>query len=311
MSKNSTNAVTPVAKKRLALLKEMTPATREVAQDFETRLGKVAHGIILTQYDMGSRVAEVMENEGEYGSGAVKQLAEYLNVAGGETTLYALRNFSESFDKEYVKEYSLKPMGNGQFLSIGHWFKLMQLKDRKTQEKMLDRIFKESLTVNELEKEVRALGSKDKKNARQGGRKPATPTSPIAGLQTAFQLAQKWSNLVPVLEENVFDSIDELPPDRVNEALLEKLNETKEKIEEMTEKGQSALERVTANIERVETVLANKSEEGSEEDGDEEGEEEAPKKKSKKDKGSKAESNGEAEGGKKKGKKKKAKVAAE
>lgn len=309
----SKNAISPVEKKRLAILKEMSPATREVAQDFETRLGKVAHGIILTQYDMGSRIAEIMENEGEYGSGAVKQLSEYLNIAGGETTLYALRNFSESFDKDYVKEWSLKPMANGQFLSIGHWFKIMQLKDRKAQDKMLDRVFRESLSVNELEKEVRALGSKDKKNARQGGRKPATPTSPIAGLQTAFQIAQKWANLEPVLEESVFDAIDELPPDRINDALLEKLNETKSKLEEMAEKAQSAAERVGSNIERVETVLANKSQEAEEGDGedDEAGDEEAPKKKSKKDKGTKAEANGEAEGGKKKGKKKKAKVAAE
>lgn len=309
----SKNAISPIEKKRVALLKEMTPATRQVAEDFETRLGRGAQGIILIQYDMGSRVAEVMENEGEYGSGAIKQISEYLNIAGGETTLYALRNFAESFDKDYVKELSAKPMSNGQFLSVGHWFKVMQLRDRKTQDKIFDRIFRESLTVNELEKEIRGLGTHGKKNARQGGgRKPATPTSPIAGLQTAFQIAQKWANLEPVLEESVFDAIDELPPDRVNEALLEKLQQTKEKLDEMVVRSQSASDRVTANIERVEKVLSAKTAE-ADEDNESESENEDTGKKAKKGKKGKAESNGEATEKKgKKGKKtKKEKVAAE
>ena len=291
------NVISPIENKRLALLKEMTPATREVAQDFEQRLARGAQGIILIQYDMGRRVAEVMENEGEYGHGAIKQLAEYLNIAGGATTLYALRNFAESFEKDHVKELSAKPMANGQFLSVGHWFKVMQLKDKKSQDKMFDRIFKESLTVNELEKEIRALGAHGKKNARQGGgRKPSIPTSPIAGLQTAFQIAQKWANLEPVLEESVFDAIDELPPDKINDDLLHKLTETKTKLEEMAEKATNAAERVGTNIERVEKVLSAKSQKSESEN---EEDEDAGKKNGKNAK-SKADKGGEAHSGKKK-----------
>lgn len=274
----SDKAVTPIEKKRMALLKDMTPATRKVALEFHTIHGKIANGMIMAQYDIGARIAEIVENEGEYGSGAIKQLAAFLNVRGGETALYALKGFAESFDKAYVREWSSRPMANGEFLAIGHWHRLQLLKDRKSQDKMLERIFSESLTVNELEKEIRAMGSKDKRNSRTGGRKPAVPTSPIAGLQTAFQIANKWANLEPVLEANVFDAIDELPPDRINDALLDKLNETKTKLDEMVTKAQAASERVTTNIERVENVLALKNKAEDSEEAEEEEEEEKPEK---------------------------------
>ena len=64
------------AKSRLAIFNKMLPATQEVAKAYEEKFGKAAHDIVITQYNLGARICAVIENEGEYGSGAVKQLAD-------------------------------------------------------------------------------------------------------------------------------------------------------------------------------------------------------------------------------------------
>lgn len=251
-------AVMPAEKLRLKVFKEMTKATQEVAKDLETRLEKQAAGTVMISYQMGKQLADVLENEAEYGSKAAEQLATYLAIAGGETTIYNLSNFAKAFDKEFVQDQSTKVMPNGKYLEVGHWFKLMQISDRKDQEKMLTKILKESWSVNQLESEIRS-GTVKTKNARAGGRKPSTPTSPIAGLQQTFAIAQKFANMEKVLDKSVFDAIDEMPPDAINEALLGKLEETQTTLDRMMKAGEVASKRVVKNIERVKKVLANKA----------------------------------------------------
>lgn len=251
------NAVSPVEKKRLALLKEMTPACRKVAEDFDTKMSKSAQGVIMISYDMGSRLREVVENEGEYGSKAVETLAAYLNVKGGATTLYGLRDFAESFDREFVKANSVKPMANGDYLTLQHWSQLRKIAEQKDREKLLNRVFKESLSANELEKEVRA-GSKTK-HSRQGGRKPGIPTSVLAGVQQTLSIGNKFVNLEDVVEKHVFDKIDEMPADQINDTLLEKLGECKETLESLGRSGTALLRRVEKGISRVTRVLEKKA----------------------------------------------------
>ncbi|MCI0420755.1 MAG: hypothetical protein L0312_16265 [Acidobacteria bacterium] len=255
--------VVPVSseeKKRMAVLKQMTPAGQEVAKDLESRMSRTAQGLVVVHYDMGARVRDVLNNknhEETYGTKFVAQLADYLALPGGEHHLYDLRNFSSAFDRDYIKTNSARCMSNGGYLSLGHWLGLMRLEEQRDREKLLNRIFKESFTVNQLEMEIRASGAKTR-NVRQGGRKPAVPTSAMAGLQKAFSLGQSFFNFRSVMEKSVFDRIDEMPPDEVNPQLLVKLKSTRDTITKADEAAQSILKRLDENIDRAERVLAKK-----------------------------------------------------
>lgn len=296
--------ITPIDKARLSIFKKMTPATQEVAKEFEGKVGNAATGIIILQYSLGARVKAIVDDEGTYGSGAVKQLAEYLAVKGGESYLYSLMNFSDTFEKDYVKQKSSIAMANGEYMTVTHWLQLMKISEEKAREKMLDRVYKESMSANDLEKEIRAGAGGKTKNARQGGRKPKTPSNPMVGLQGIFALSNKFVRFEEVAEKAVFDVLDEIEPDKVTDNLVEKAEKALEIVEQTVEKANEMKDRLETNLERLKEIREKAAESAAEEY-----DEEAPKKKSKKDKAH-AESNGD---GKKKGKKKKSKkpVAAE
>jgi len=302
----STSVVNPIEKARLSIYKKMSPALQEVAKTFEEKLGKGATAIVVIMYDMGSRLKEVVDDEGTYGSGAVKQLADYHGIPGGETMLYGMMNLSKAFDKEYVKTNSLRPMANGHYMTLGHWLHLMKIQDDTKREKMLERVLRESISANDLEKEIRAGAAGGTKNARQGGRKPKAPSSPIMGLQKTFELANKFVRWDDVAQTAVFDNIDEMEPDKVTDNLLAKAKTTLEMVEKVGETAESMKTHLEANIERIEKVLESKAENAAEEYD----EEEADQKPKKKAKAAKPSENGKAEKDGKKKKKKKVAVEA-
>lgn len=246
----------PVEKARKKTYNEMTKATREVADQFQELLTRGARGSILVQYDLGSRLGAVIEDEATYGSGAVKQLAEYFNIKGGETTLYSLRNFAGEFEKTFVDKWSSQLMANGDYMTTNHWFHLMKIKDKAGQEKMLRRVFAESMSSNDLEKEVRSGSGGATKNTRQGGRKPRVPSNPIVGLDQTFSIAQRLNNFDKVATASVFDALDEWPADKITKDLLKRLEKTHTTVEVTHAKTGKMLERLSTNIARVKRILS-------------------------------------------------------
>jgi hypothetical protein len=287
-------------KQRQSALQSMNKPTREVALKLAEKFDKCASAIILSQYQAGTYIATVIEEESTYGANAVKQLAAYLNPPGGETYLYNLKNFATKFEESYVRDMSSKSLPNGGHLSLQHWLALTKLSEQEDREKMMRRVFKESLSAAEVDNEIKA-GAGGKRNARQGGRKPGVPTSPLAGLQKCFAISQQLNRFETVMEEAVFDAIDEADAEKVTKGLLDKLTQTKKTLQETGKKTDKMLDRIDENIERVKTVLDqkyDKAEKGrAEMEGDED--EEKPRKKDR------AASNGHT-GGKKKKKKRQA-----
>lgn len=253
MSKNE--ALAPAFKKRSKLLKDMNTDLQEVAKDWEHRLGIRNRGEIMILYDLGARLKDIIADEATYGSNAVEQLAEYWNMSGGANTLYNLRNLATTFTKDVVNQWSVKPMASGQFISINHWFRLLSLEDKGDQTRMLNRIIEESLSTHDLEKEIRSGGGGKTKNKRFGGRKPQTPTSPLSGLQKVYGIMQQYNNLEPVLEEHVFSQIDQIASDRVNDVLLERLEENLEQVQDVKSNANKMETHLNKNIARVKKIL--------------------------------------------------------
>jgi hypothetical protein len=250
-------ALTPFEKKRAELLNEMTPKTQAVAKDFDKKVTMAAKGLVLIKYDMGARLAEVIEKEAEYGSDAVNQLATYMNFPGGATGLYALSNFASEFDRDFVQTQVAQAMENGRPLETGHFLQIMRVKSKKEQTKLFDRVRRECLSVNSLEEEIRA--KYESKNKRTGGRKPKKPSSPAAGLQKLFANAQKLDNFLDITEETIFEPLEEIAAEEVNEQLVDKFDKAEAQLGSLIKDAQAAVKRMQPVKKRLDTVLKKKA----------------------------------------------------
>lgn len=256
MAEKST-AISPIEKRRREIFQAMNEELRKVAMAMEGRISKASVGIVTTRYDIGAMILEVTNRENTYGTRAVEQLAEYRNESAN--TLYALRDFADSFDREYVIEWTGKPMADGGFLTEKHWMAVRQLSKRSDQEKFLSRALDESLSANALALVVSASNIEKKKIGR-GGRKASRPSSPLDGLQKFGKLAQTFVNYEDQqMEPAVFDAIDEMAPDAIDETLLSRLVSTLKEIEEADKCIDNAKARLVSNLERVKEVLGSRA----------------------------------------------------
>lgn len=260
------NTVNPIEKRRLALYAKMPPPLRKIAEEWKGLLGNTAKALAIVSYDMGTQIAKMTAKEGEYGPDPVKMLVEYFGLEGGETELYNMRSFAQTFDRKFVQETGDRQMANGKFLSRGHWFAVMRLKEQKDREKAIEDVFKKSLSVNELELYIKSGDQGDRRVAKgkSTGRKPGTPTSPVAAIQKFMGLSLSFLNYEHVFTASVLDGINEMPPDKVNEALLEKLEAAKVELDRLATTASSVEERLETNIDRVRRVLESRHEEAAE-----------------------------------------------
>lgn len=260
----ATTAMSPTAKARIAVFKQMSPATQTVAQELEAKLGTAVNKAVLTQYDLGSRVKDILGDEPTYGQNAVKQLADYLAISGGENTLYAMMSFAETFDRDFVKENGSRALANGEFLNVSHWIALAKIEDAKTRKAMLERVVAESMSASVLAVEIRG-GAAKTKHARQGGRKPATPASATAGLQRTFEIANKFTNWEDVVVKSVIPALEGMDSEKVNKELLTLCQKTLDKVTAAKKNAGKIETQLQSGIERLERVLAKKKEKKGEE----------------------------------------------
>lgn len=255
---SNNKSLAAIEKQRKTVYQSMTKATREVADEFEASLTRGARGVVLIQYDLGKRVIEITkeDNESKYGSNAVEQLASYLSIPGGSTTLYALKSVAETFDKGFIDGEMQKTLTGGGNLQIAHWIALAKVEDQKDRKALLAKVFAEGWSANDLELEVRS-GVRTK-HARSGGRRPGVPTSPIAGLQKTYALLHQLNNWESVAVKHVFKEIDGITPDAVTKAMIEKLQVTKKEADTAAKNLTAMIEHLVANIERANEVLEEK-----------------------------------------------------
>ena len=64
--------VADVSRRRADTFQSMTDDLQQVALDFENKLKKRARMQCLVEWDMGSKVREIIEEEAHYGSNAVQ-----------------------------------------------------------------------------------------------------------------------------------------------------------------------------------------------------------------------------------------------
>jgi len=264
MAKNEVAKVTvPVSQNQKRILESMSEPTREKAVQIRELSIQSDLGQVRLAFKQGSVLNEVRDNEAEYGSKAVEQIAEFLEIAPDR--LYRFGNFARSFEQEFVLKWQAKANSKGHMLTVEHWLQLSQVTDPDKQEKWLTHWQKESISALELGAVIRSAGdSGSRRRSVKGGRKPSEPKTPMAGVQKGDSLLHTLMNYMPTFEKCTLKPLDslpyeELPVDKIDVA--EKLLSNMEAAEELIHEAHSRLVKSVERMRTAKTTLAAKAKE--------------------------------------------------
>ncbi len=236
---------------------EMNDATQAAAKKLESLFAHANRGEIIVMWEIGRLVGEIATREGIYGVDAVKLLADYLPVSQGIRTLLNYRLLASEFDREALEQAIAQPLANGKRLSLSHLIELSTVSSLKIRAALVNRVRAESLSVDDLRKEIRGNEYRSC-TKRGGGRKQKPPVSVPAGLRDLATRADRVVGFAGVFG-SVCDRVEEMPPNEVDEELLNRL----ESAESSAVNAMSSLEKILDRLgdakARVKRVLAKKN----------------------------------------------------
>lgn len=134
--------------RRLALLDDMTPATRKLATDFDQHLAREHHDGLLLRHTMGVTLGPVIGDERTYGSNAVEQLAKYLGMSPDR--LYKLRTYANVFTEKQLEAWAARRTAKGGRIRYHHLTAVMVVDSPDERLKLVERVFADSLSVRRL-----------------------------------------------------------------------------------------------------------------------------------------------------------------
>jgi hypothetical protein len=299
-----TTTVVPVDKRRADILSTMPDRLQEVAKAIDVKLGNFQKASVMTFYQIGTLLVEPLSSaqQGTYGQNAKQLLATYLPnlsedgrelpVDSRQNLMIGLKNWAERFPEATVRKYSEMTMGDGSRLKVSHWRALCRLEEKDQAMNLLKKTVEEGLsaaTVRGLvlsggygkrfdQKGTSKDGDKgdgDKDLGRIPGRKYKVAT-PMDGLQRLHNDAQKLVRAEEVLGEHVFDKLEDMEPDKVNKAILKKVEDDMKMVARLGAFVESTHSRLTFVAERLRGILEAKSDDSPEMETDDE-EQETPK----------------------------------
>ena len=267
---------------RQKLLAAMTDATKKVAEECARKIGQGNRGNTMTYYYIGSRMIDALDEakQGEYGSKAADQLAAFF-LKGDTNLLYGLRQFAQTYDEAFVKEWAEKEIPGGEYISTQHWIKLSAMADAVERQKMFDAVVVHGLSAGEIARRLRS-GEVQAKNVRtSGGRKVTPPSSLLSGLEKLRTDMLKVDNYAKMCEKHVFGRLASMPVADFTDTHVAKLKADKEVLSALKDRLASADKYIDACLARGEQALAEKAEKAGKAEKVEKGENKKPAAKAK------------------------------
>lgn len=252
-------ALAPVAKKRAELFQAMPGPLQHVATEFEKKIVVVTQGVVRLRWDMGARLNQVADQPSKYGKDAIAQLAAYTGITGGKQTLFNWRNLAKCFDRETISTQAAIPAVNGKLLTTEHFLVVTRVPADKDRLAFLAQAREKCWTANDLWLEVKSKypdATVTKEAKGKGGRSPGVPPSPLAGLRKGYGQAQKLTNYLATMDDNVFTPMLELPATEINQNALDGVTNFKLQLVETRDALNEALADVEQVEKRVQKVLA-------------------------------------------------------
>ncbi len=242
---------------RQRALREMNPATQEVAKKVEKLHGVADRGPIVIAWKVGHLLNPVAAQEGVYGQDAMVLLDKYLPLPRGSTTLCDYCNLAREFDLATLEAQIAQPMANGRSRSLYHFIELLSVSSLKKRAEVFALVRSQCLSVAELRDHLVAQGLRSSIK-KGGGRQMKRPTSPAAGLRRLAAHADKLVKYTGVLDE-VFDGIEEMPPAQVDDALVKMVDTAEASASDAIECLENLLERLKGAKARIDRVLTARS----------------------------------------------------
>lgn len=239
----------PENPERARVYREMTPATQQVATDFEDKLCRQSRDGLLIRHEMGLTLAEVTEGRARYGSRAVEQLAAYLGLSPDR--LYKLRTYARIYTRCEVEKWAGRRMSSGGRITFHHLAAIMVVQSADTRLGLVQRVFQDSLSVRAVRDKIAKQGC-TKRKAGKGGRRPR---SILGGLEQLISRSQTLTKAFAVWEEVVFEQLEHAEPAEIGAATRNRVVVAQNVLDELAGRIGAAMASLASNLQRVDQIL--------------------------------------------------------
>jgi hypothetical protein len=243
-------------KGKAALLEEMNPVTRQVAQAGLEQIHSGYRASLVSQYNLGLQINKIFVSaiSDAIKKDELKKLLEYWGQPNLTlTTLYDLRNVAVSFDKQFIEAQFNERLADGSYITWSHFKELQKVSSPKKQLALLNQIRQNSWSAKEFTLQLQASGSAEIK--RGGGRKPAVPKTPSAMLQKIYNSAQLTGNYLEAVSEPLTGIFMEISPSDIDEKFVDSISSTLELLQQTEDRIQETRNNLKKVMNRSKKVL--------------------------------------------------------
>ena len=244
----------PEEEKRLAVLADMTKDMQVAAKAVDSKLASMAKGVVLSCWDIGAWVNQIKADKNRYGFEGIKQLVAYCPDAN-HSELCKCADVAKTYSRAELEAMVKRPMSNGGYLNVMHVRELRQIADGEDRQKITDRVFNESLTVDALHEVIRAGGFDTKNTGHPHGRKPSTPRSVWAAADQVAKQFRGIDNRFAVWEKHLLHELPQVSPKLVNRVLLSKVADAIKEVGDVKAKINNFLTELQSGSKRLVQVM--------------------------------------------------------
>lgn len=239
------------------VLSQMSPDVKAAYNEIYHVIREVRNLEIWSRYKMGE-VLKRISADAEYGDNATSQLAAALDIH--PNTLLAARRVAEQFTKVEIKKLLKRRNTKGQPI---HWRHLEEIASASQypslQKQLLERVFTESLTTQQVLDEVKAkLGDR----SRGGAARMLPPRTPAVGLQQIVNLSRNFSKRRPLFEKAVLKPLVGLKIKEFTPRMVTSLEDAIKDVEALREDANEILRELATAYSHYSQMLKAKNTNG-------------------------------------------------
>ena len=197
------------------------------ARDLLVRLqSKIEAGVkaMLNQrYAIGELLVKAEEDPEKYGDNVVSSFEIILGIPSG--TLHRSLRVVQTFNKKEFADITSRRTASGNVLTFEHLYFLTRAIEAD-RPRLIRTALEEDWSSRELASEISVTTGSQSVTRLNAGRPLKTPTSPLAGMQSARKAVTKVLRGADTWVEFGFKAMQNTPPDKVKEKTVEVAQET-------------------------------------------------------------------------------------
>ncbi len=227
--------------KKLVVLSEMTPALRQCYKQISGLLAEADKSTITARHKTGKIIQDIMDadDSSKYGKDAAGQLALALDVPRQD--LYRCKVFADTYSDSDVKKIVSQTTSGRRKIKWSHVDAIIRIQDDKLRRKMLDKVFKDDLSVRDLSD---AIKDKLGKRGKGKGRPRATPTTPQGAIALLSKQAKTVVDVYAASSKKLDEAVD-TPGDFDGKVIKTELLEAKPQVKAAIASLQKSLDQLS------------------------------------------------------------------